>query len=233
MVFRKIANNKKFKCKVPLPLLVGFVVGFLSVYMCLLLNFDDDRKLLSTTVKLEHSPIHFNHYHRVDFTKPSVNRNLSLLCVIFIDDIDMLFMQKNVWLKKCGNNLVHVSKKKHKYIDHVVTGTYSSHPWKCYCQTLIYLHNKYNSGHVKYDWIILAKDNVWVIYENLIHLISLLNNNKYKYNYYAGQYENEVLNMDAGVLMSTSTLSALVNSLSDADACNTMPTKNERLILGK
>lgn len=220
-----------------LPLLMGFFIGIMSWYTYyLLLKYEDKIKFTPAPVQHYNNPIKLNHhrnYHLVDLTKPTINHNASVLCLIFINDIDTLLMQHNVWLDKCGNNKMYVSKQKHKYIGHVVTNTYSSQPWKYYCQTIMYLHNKYNSHNIKYDWIFLAKDNVWLIYENLLHLISLLNVNKHKYNYYAGQYINGVLNINSGVLFNTNTLTALVHLISSMDGCNTEISNNENQMLGE
>lgn len=232
-----VLKFKNVKCILLLPLLMGFAIGILSVYTYyLLLNYEDDKKLTPMTFKQENTQVTFNHqhhYHRVDFTNPNKKYNTSLLCLIFIDDIDSLFLQHNVWLNKCGNEKMYVSKKKHKYIDHVITDTYSTNSWKYYCQTLLYLHTKYNSGIIKYDWIFLAKDNVWLIYENLIHLISLLNVNKHKHKYYAGEYVDGILSMNAGVLLSANILSALVNLLDNVDACSTGVHNSESQMLGE
>lgn len=231
-----VLKFRSVKCCLPLPLLMGFVIGILSVYTYyLLLNYEDDKNLISIAIKQDKAQIQYNHqhYHQVDFTNPNIKYNTSLLCLIFIDDIDSLFSQHNVWLDKCGNDKMYVSKKKHKYIDHVVTDTYSTNPWKYYCQTLMYLHTRYNSDIIKYNWIFLAKDNVWLIYENLIHLLSLLNVNKQKHNYYAGEYVDDILNMNAGVLLSANILSALVHLFSNVDACNTEVHNSENQMLGE
>lgn len=173
-------------------------------------------------------------YYQADLTKPSAHAgNTSLLCLIFINDVDTVLLQHNVWLDKCGENKIYASKEKHKYIDRVVTDTYSTSPWKYYCQTLLHLHKVYNYGTVKYDWIFLAKDNVWLIYENLMHLISVLNVDRHAHNFYAGQYVDGVLNVDAGILLSTSTLTALVLLLNDVDACNMELAKSDNQMLGK
>jgi len=182
-LYRSTNGNKSKICTLPMPLLMGFVIGIMSVYTYyLLLNYEDNTKLTPVPVKDFNSQIKMN-YRLVDLTKSTINHNTSLLCLIFINDIDSLLMQHNVWLDKCGNDKIYVSKQKHKYIGQVITDTYSSQPWKYYCQTIMYLHNQYSSHNIKYDWIFLAKDNVWLIYENLIHLISLLNVNKHKHNY--------------------------------------------------
>lgn len=141
-------------------------------------------------------------------------------------------MQHNVWLKKCGDNRVYVGERKHKYIGHVVTETYSPHAWKYNCQTLMYLHAKYNSGTPKYDWIFLAKDNVWLIYENLLHLISLLNVDKH-HDFYAGQYTDGVLSTNAGLLLSTDTLTDLARLLDNLNACDTNIHNSEHQMLGE
>jgi len=192
-----------------------------------------DGTRIPTAAKQVNGQINTNHWrYRVDMTKPAVSHNATLLCIVFINDIDSLLTQHNVWLNKC-NNRIYISKQKHKYIDHVVTDTYSPYPWKYYCQTLVYLQNIYNSGTNKYDWIFLAKDNLWLIYENLMHLLSLLNANKHKHNFYAGQYDDGVLNTNAGVLLSTNTLTALVYLLNNMDACNTQVHNSESQTLGK
>ncbi|KAF0752852.1 Uncharacterized protein FWK35_00023220 [Aphis craccivora] len=230
-LYRSTNGNKSKICTLPMPLLMGFVIGIMSVYTYyLLLNYEDNTKLTPVPVKDFNSQIKMN-YHLVDLTKSTINHNTSLLCLIFINDIDSLLMQHNVWLDKCGNDKIYVSKQKHKYIGQVITDTYSSQPWKYYCQTIMYLHNQYSSRNIKYDWIFLAKDNVWLIYENLIHLISLLNVNKHKHNYYAGQYINGILNINAGVLFNTNTLTALVHLISNVDGCNLEVSNNESQIL--
>lgn len=235
-VYRSTNGNRSKICALPLPLLMGFVIGIMSVYTYyLLLNYEDNTKLTPVPNKIFNSQLKLNHqrhYHLVDLTKPTTNHNTSLLCLIFINDIDSLLMQHNIWLDKCGNNKMYVSKQEHKYISHVITDTYSSQPWKYYCQTIMYLHNKYNSHNIKYDWIFLAKDNVWLIYENLLHLISLLNTNKHKHNYYAGQYGiNGILNINAGVLFNTNTLTALVHLISNMDGCNSEVSNSENQML--
>lgn len=226
------AHANKVKCLSPLPLFMGFVIGVISFYICLLLNYED-RNLYPVAIKQDHWPPTNLSPHRVDLTKSGINQSVSLLCVIFINDIDSLFMVNNVWSKKCQKNKIYVSKKKYKYTDHVVTVTYSSHPWKYYCQTLKYLHKKYISGTKKYDWIFLAKDNVWLIYENLVHLISLLNTNAHNHNYYAGQYVDGILSVDAGVLLSSTTLTSLVTLLNNMDACDDKVSNNGSYLLGE
>jgi hypothetical protein len=198
----------------------------------------DNKKLVSASVKQENfDQINFNsntnNYYRIDLTKANIIHNTSLLCLIFINDIDSLLVQQNVWLDKCGNSKIYVSKQKHMYIGHVLTETYSPHPWKYYCQTLLHLHKKYNYNTIKYDWIFLAKDNIWLIYENLMHLISLININKYNHNYYAGQYVNGAINVNAGLLLSANTLAALFHLLSNMDACNEDGSINENQMLSK
>lgn len=223
----------RVKC-ISLPLIMGFIIGCLSVYTYyLLMSYEDDRKFTSVSVKEVNSQTYTKHrYHRVDMTKSSTNHTSSLLCLIFINDIDSLLMQRNVWLDKCVNT-IYMSKEKHQYIDNVVTDTFSLQPWKYYCQTLMYVDKNYSSNIIKYDWIFLAKDNLWLIYENLIHLIALLDVDKNKYNYYAGQYVDGILSTDAGVLLSINTLSALVHMLNNRDACNTELFNSEGQILGK
>lgn len=230
---RKV-NGHRLKCVPPLPLLAGFIVGILSVYAYrFLLDYRDVKKSIPAASKLDKSLLDLK-YHRVDLTKPTVNHhNTSLFCLIFINDIDSVLMQHNLWLDKCGKNIMYASKQKYKYIDNVVTYTYSTRPWKYYCQTLVYLHTHYNSGAVnKYDWVFLANDNVWLIYENLMHFISLLNVNKYHNNYYAGQFINGVLRIDAGVLLSTNVFKALVKLFSNVDACNSEVFNDESQMLG-
>lgn len=232
-------NIGRTKCVPPLPLLMGFVFGLLSVYTYrLFANYENDRKMVSSAVERLHGGENniggLRRYYHVDLTKPSAHTgNASLLCLIFINDTDTVLLQHNVWLDKCGENKMYASKEKHKYIDRVVTDTYSTSPWKYYCQTLVHLHRVYRYGTVKYDWIFLAKDNVWLIYENLLHLVSLLNVDRHTHNFYAGQYVDGVLNIDAGVLLSASTLTSLVVLLNDMDACNTELTKSESQMLGK
>lgn len=235
----RIANSNRSKCTIPLPLLMGFLIGVVSVYLYyLLLNCEDGRKFIRVFKNNQNKRLksftHHQEYHRVDLTKPTIPHNSSLLCLIFIDDIDVLHIQHNVWLNKCGNNhIMYVSKYEHKYIGQIVTNTYSPRPWKYFCQTLIYLHTNYYSNNIKHDWIFLAKDNVWLIYENLIHLISLLNVDKNEHNYYAGQYVDGVLSMNAGVLLSTNTLISLVHLLTNMDACNMEVLNNESQMLGE
>lgn len=218
---------------------MGFVVGILSVYSYYLFLNYDDKKLIPVSIEQEYVGqtnfnSHQNNYHRIDFTKPTISHNnTSLLCLIFINDIDSFHVQQNVWLDKCGNDKMYVSKQKHMYIGHVLTETYSPHPWKYYCQTLLYLHEKYNSGTIKYDWIFLAKDDIWLIYENLIYLISLINVNKHKHNYYAGQYVDGVINVNAGLLLSANTLAALFHLFSSMDACSEDVSDNENQMLSK
>lgn len=217
----------KLKRILTLPLLLGFIFGLLIYY--LLLNYEND-KLIPVKINQDSSQIDNQKlYHRLDLTKKSINHNTSLLCLIFVNDIDFLLMQQNVWQKKCGKNIVYMSKRKHNYLDHVVTETYSTHSWKYYCQTLIYLHKKY----MMYDWIFLTKDNVWLIYENLVHFISLINLKKHKYNYYAGQYVNDILTSNAGILLSSNALSALVKFLNIMDGCNTEKIDNKSDMLGE
>lgn len=224
--FNYYTSIKKLKRIITLPLLLGFIFGLLTYY--LLLNYGNN-KLTSVKINQENNQIDNKElYHQLDLTKRSINHNTSLLCLIFINDIDSLLMQQNVWGKKCGKNIVYMSKHKHNYLNHVVTETYSTHSWKYYCQTLIYLHKNY----MMYDWIFLAKDNVWLIYENLIHFISLINMKKHKYNYYAGQYVNDILTSNAGLLLSSNTLSALVKLL-NMDGCNTETIDNKSEILGE
>lgn len=227
-------NGNRAKCTLPLPLLMGFITGFLSVYTYyLLLNFEHNRIRITPAITQSNSEKYFiPRYYQLNTTKLSTNRTVSLLCLVFINDIDSLLMQHNVWLNKCDNK-IYMSKYEQKYIGDVVTDTYSSHPWKYYCQTLIYLNNIYSSGNIKYDWIFLAQDNIWLIYENLIHLISLINDNKHKRSYYAGQYVNDVLNTDAGVLLSTNTLIKLINLFAKMDACNEEVSDSENHVLGK
>lgn len=223
------------KCLFSPPLLMGFTIGVLSGFMYWLL-FVDNRKSSSVTISRDNVWTNFNRhqrYYHVDLMKPSPEANITLLCLIFITDIDSLLMQHNIWLKKCGDNRVYVGKKKHKYIGRVLTDTYSPHPWKYYCETLVYLHMKYNSNIIKYDWIFLAKDNLWLIYENLLHLISLLNVNKHRQNYYAGQYINSVINMNAGILLSMNTLTDLVHLFNNVNACNKNISNSEDQMLGK
>lgn len=217
---------------------MGFIVGILSVFTNYLFSNYDNKKLVSAPIKPENfDQINFdsnqNNYYRIDLTKPSISNNRSLLCLIFINDIDSLFVQQNVWLDKCGNNKMFVSKQKHMYIGHVLTETYSPHPWKFYCQTLLYLHKKYNYDTIKYDWIFLAKDNIWLIYENLMHLISLINVNKHNHNYYASQYVDGAINVNAGLLLSANTLAALFHLLSNMDACNEDGSVSENQMLSK
>lgn len=226
-------NINRFKRILPFPLLIGFAFGVLSVYTYyLLLNYENENNFIPMTISQENSLIDFNHqnqYYQVDFTKTSINQNISLLCLIFVNNIDSLLMQQNIWLNKCDKNKIYMGKKKYNYIDHVITETYSPQPWKYYCQTLVYLHKKY----MNYDWIFLAEDNVWLIYENLVHLISLINVKKHKYNYYAGQYVNGILTTNAGVLLSTNTLSILVKLLNNMDGCNTEVLDSKHEMLGE
>lgn len=236
MTFRSITGNRSKICALPIPLFMGFFIGIMSVYTYyLVMNYENNTKLTPVPVTHFNSQIKLNHrhYHLVDLTKPTINHNISLLCLIFINDIDSLLMQHNVWLDKCGNNKMYVSKQQHKYIGRVITDTYSSQPWKYYCQTLMYIHYQYDYHNIKYDWIFLAKDNVWLIYENLLHLISLLNVNKQKHNYYAGQYINGTLNINAGVLFNTNTLTALVHLISSMDGCNSEVSNSESQMLGE
>lgn len=231
-----ISSKVKSIVPLPFPLFMGFAVGVLSAYSYYLIMNYDAKKFISVTIRHNYiNEIHFNidqnTYHGINMTKPAIN-NTSLLCLIFINDIDYLYVQQNVWLDKCGNNKMYVSKQKHMYIGHVLTETYSPKPWKYYCQTLLYLHKKYNSDTIKYDWIFLAKDNIWLIYENLMHLISLLNASKHKY-FYASQYINGVINVNAGLLLSANTLAALFHLLSSMDACNENTSVSESLILGE
>lgn len=233
LTFRK-ANGHRVKCVLPLPLLAGFVIGILSVYAYrFLLDCRDGNKSIPAVSELDKSLLDLN-YHQVDLTKPTVDyQNASLFCLIFINNIDSVLMQHNLWLDKCGKNIMYASKQKYKYIDNVVTNTYSTRPWKYYCQTLMYFHKHYNSGTInKYDWVFLVNDNVLLIYENLMHLIALLNVNKYHNNYYAGQFVNGVLSIDAGVLLSTNVLTALANLFSNVDACNSELFNNTTLMLG-
>lgn len=234
----RIANSNRSKCTIPLPLLMGFLIGVISVYFYyLLLNCEDGRKFIRVFKNNQNKRLksfsRLQEYHRVDLSKPIIHHNFSLLCLIFIDDIDSFLIQHNVWLDKCGNNHMYVSKFKHKYMDKIVTNTYSPQPWKYLCQTLIYLHTNYNSDNIKYDWIFLAKDNVWLIYENLIHLISLLNVDKREHNYYAGQYVDGALSINAGVLLSTNTFISLVHLLTNMDACNMDVFNNESQMFGE
>jgi len=218
----KYRNAKRCRTKyiLLLPLLMGFFIGILSVYTYyLLLNYKEEIKLNPTVRKHYNSEIHFNQSHyQVDLTKSTVNHNISVLCLIFINDFDFFILQHNLWIKKCKNKIF-VSKQKHKYFDNIITDTYSENSWKYYCQTLIYLHKQYSSGMDKYDWIFLAKDNVWLIYENLLHLISLLNTNKHNY-YYAGKYINGLLSLNAGILINSNILVSLAHLLNDVNACD-------------
>jgi len=205
---------------------MGFVTGILSVYTYYLLrNHEDDVRSIPVATKHHNNKI--NSHHQVDLTKPSVYRNVSVLCLIFINDIDSLILQHNVWLEKCNSKLF-VGKQKYTYFSNVITETYSERSWKSYCQTLIYLHKQYNSGTIKNDWIFLAKDNIWLIYENLIHLISLLNANKH--NYYAGKYVNGLLSVDAGVLISSNTLMSLAHLLNNMNACDMRVSDNNNML---
>jgi len=208
---------------------MGFVTGILSVYTYYLLTKHEDEIRSIPMVTTQHNKINSYHqsHHQVDLTKPSVYHNVSILCLIFINDIDSLILQHNVWLDKCNSKLF-VGKQKYTYFSDVVTETYSEHSWKFYCQTLIYLHKQYDSGTIKYDWIFLAKDNVWLIYENLIHLISLLNANKHSY--YGGKFVNGLLSVDAGVLISFNTLMSLANLLNNMNACDTRISDNDNML---
>lgn len=220
MVFKyRNAKGCRTKYILLLPLLMGFFIGVLSVYIYyLLLNYENEVKIIPTSSY--NSEIYFNRSHyQVDLTKSTVNYNISVLCLIFINDFDSFILQYNVWIEKCKNKIF-FSKQKYKYFDNMVTDTFSENSWKYYCQTLVYLHKQYSSGMDKYDWIFLAKDNVWLIYENLLHLISLLNVDKH--NYYAGNYINGVLNVHAGVLINCNTLVSLVHLLNDVNACDTI-----------
>lgn len=233
LMYRK-ANGHRVKCVLPMPLLAGFVFGILSVYAYRFqLDYRDQMKTTPLKSKQNKSQLDLD-YHRVDWTKPIVHyHNTSIFCLIFINDIDSVLMQHNLWLVKCGKNILYASKQKYKYIDNVVTYTYSARPWKYYCQTLMYLYKHYNSGFVnKHDWVFIANDNVWLIYENLMHLIALLNVNKHQNNYYAGQYIDGVLSIDAGVLLSTNVLTALVNLFRNVDACNSELFNSESQMLG-
>lgn len=233
LTYRK-SNGHRVKCVLPLPLMAGFMIGLLSVYAYrFLLDYRDEKKSIPVVPERGKSLLNF-HYYQVDLTKSTVDyHNASLFCLIFINDIDSVLMQHNLWLDKCGKNIMYASKQKYKYIDNVVIDTFSMRPWKYYCQTLVYLHKNYNFGIVnKHDWVFLVNDNVWLIYENLIRLISLLNVNKHQHNYYAGQYIDGVLNTEAGVLLSTNVLTALVNLFNDMDACNSEVLNSESQMLG-
>jgi len=230
MVFKyRIANSNKQKCILLLPLLMGFLIGILSIYTYyLLLNYEDGVNLIITVPKTHNLKINVNrqNYYQVDLKKSSVKHNISVLCLIFVNDNDLFIMQHNVWLEKCNNNIF-VSKQKLQYFNNAITETYSENSWKCYCQTLIYLNKQYNSGIIKYDWVFLAKDNVWLIYENLIHLLSLLNTNKF---YYGGSYINGLLSIHAGVIINSKTLISLANLLNNMNACHTSVSNNDNML---
>lgn len=227
-------NGTGGRAKYALPLVMGFVVGLTSAYYCLLTNYEDDRRLApARPFSGADGGGGRRRFHRADAAaepNAAAAAAATVMCVVFVDDVDSVLMQQNVWLDRCDGT-TYVSGRRHRYVGRVITDTFSTDPWQYYCRTLV--HAEQTSSGSAYGWIFLARSDLWLVYENLMRLISLLAADKRKRKYYAGSYADGVLSTDAGVLFSADTLTALVRLLGDANACAADASKSESRTLGE
>lgn len=113
-----------------------------------------------------------------DFLK----QHIKITCVILIDNLESAYRVYSSWVNRC-DSFYFFGAFKNTFIS-IITSTHSKFPWQRLCKSLEYLILN-ERKHLQ--WIILVKDNTFVIPENLRYSLALLNSTE---PFYGGQIKS-------------------------------------------
>ncbi|XP_050528399.1 uncharacterized protein LOC126898434 [Daktulosphaira vitifoliae] len=227
-------RRRSFLLMSPIPFVLGFILGIGFIYIFTYLKSYDDFDLSQQKYATDYQRI----YYFLNFTKKSSSsayfKNVSMLCVIFIDDVDNALAQRNAWRQNDScSKIVYVGQNNpyiiEDNIDWIMTKNIDKQ-WEHFCHAMNIIYNSYSK---KYKWLFIIRDNIWPIHNNIISLINILETEN-KQNFYIGSYlkikgGNKFLDANSVTLFNWITFKFLMQAI--GNSCNIEKNGDVNIIL--